>query len=410
MLISLHEAWQRLLPHLAPLPVEPCGRRDALGRVLAAPLAATADLPPEDVSAMDGYAAAAPLAAGDRRPVAGTVAAGDAPGRALPPGAALRVMTGAPVPLGADRVIRFEATAEAGGEVTFREVPPAGANIRRRGEVARAGEPLLAAGTALGPEALSVAASQGLAELPIHRPPRVAVLTTGDEVVPPERQPPPGHLRDSHTDYLLAAGRLLGLAFTPLGIAPDDRDALAERVAAGLADHDVLLVGGGVSAGDFDFVEEVLEAAGCRRLFDAVAIQPGKPLVAAVRAERPGTPRRLVFGLPGNPASVMVTYRLVVRPALLCLLGHRADPLGGLVAAELAAPSPGAGPRDRFLPARLELATGRLRVTPLSTQGSHDLPVQAHGPALLHVPAHTAPRAEGDPCRILLPDALPMLF
>lgn len=409
MLISLAEAWQRLLPHVAPLPAEPVARRDALGRVLATPLLATADLPPADVSAMDGYAAAAPLAAGDRRPVAGAVAAGDAPGRVLPPGAALRVMTGAPVPLGADRVIPFELTAEAGGEVDFREVPPPGAHVRRRGEVARAGEPLLAAGAALGPEALAVAASQGLAALPVHRPPRVAVLTTGDEVVPPESEPPPGHLRDSHTDFLLAAGRLLGLAFTPLGIAPDERDALAGRVAAGLADHDVLLVGGGVSAGDFDFVEEVLEAAGCRRLFDAVAIQPGKPLVAAVRAERPDSPRRLVFGLPGNPASVMVTYRLVVRPALLRLLGHHAEPLGGLIAAELAAPSPGAGPRDRFLPARVELAAGRLRATPLSPHGSHDLPAQARGPALLHVPAHTPPRPEGASCQILLPDALPTL-
>jgi molybdopterin molybdotransferase len=181
-------------------------------------------------------------------------------------------------------------------------------------------------------------------------------------------------------------------------------------VAAGLADHDVLLVCGGVSAGDFDFVEEVLAAAGCRRLFDAVDIQPGKPLVAAVRAEAPGAPGRLVFGLPGNPASVMVTYRLAVRPALLRLLGHPAEPLGGLLAAELAAPSPGAGARDRFVAARVELAEGVLRVTPLAARGSHDLPAQARGPALLHVPAHTPPRPAGVACRVLLPDALPASF
>ncbi|HEX2163804.1 MAG TPA: molybdopterin molybdotransferase MoeA, partial [Thermoanaerobaculia bacterium] len=310
-MISLDEAWRRLEPHLDPLPAARVPRREALGRVLAAPLAAAADLPPADVSAMDGFAVAGPLAEGDARPVAGVVAAGDPPGRALPAGAALRVMTGAPVPAGADRVIPFELADEAEGTVRFREVPAAGSHLRRRGEVTRAGQPLLPAGTLVGPEALALAASQGAVELAVHRPPRVAVLTTGDEVVPPEAEPPPGGLRDSHTDFLLAAGRGLGLASTPLGIAPDDREALAERVAAGLAGHDVLVVGGGVSAGDFDFVEEVLAAAGCAKLFDAVAIQPGKPLVAAVRAGGAAAERRLVFGLPGNPASVMVTWRLV---------------------------------------------------------------------------------------------------
>jgi molybdopterin molybdotransferase len=313
-------------------------------------------------------------------------------------------MTGAPVPEGADRVIPFEQTAEADGVVTFREVPAAGAHVRRRGEVARAGAPLLAAGTVLGPEALSVAASQGAAELPVHGAPRVAVLATGDEVVPPEAEPPPGRLRDSHTDYLLAAGRLLGLGFTALGIAPDDRAALAERIGAGLAGHDVLLVTGGVSAGDFDFVEDVLAAAGCEPLFDAVAIQPGKPLVAAVRPAAAGSPRRLVFGLPGNPASAIVTYRLVVRPALLRLLGRPAAPLADLVAGELAAAAPGAGPRDRFFPAVVVPGPGGLRVTPVAPQGSHDHLAQARGPALLHVPAGSPPRRPGEPCRVLLPD------
>ena len=403
-MISLDEAWQRLLPHLDPLPAVAVPRRDALGRVLARPLAATADLPPADVSAMDGYAVAAPLAAGEARAVAGVVAAGEAPGRELPAGLVLRVMTGAPVPAGADRVIPFELTGEAAGVATFHEVPPAGANVRRRGEVVRAGERLLDAGTVLGPEALAVAAAQGFVELPVHRPPRVAVLTTGDEVVPPESEPPPGHLRDSHTDYLLAAGRGLGLAFTALGIAADDRDVLAERVAAGLAEHDVLLVGGGVSAGDFDFVEEVLAAAGCRPLFDAVAIQPGKPLVAAVRPEADGRPRRLVFGLPGNPLSVIVTFRLVVRPALLRLLGRPAAPLSGFLPAVLAAPAPATRGRERFLPCRLDLGPDALRATPLPSEGSHDLAAQARAPALLHLPADAPERAAGEPCRVLPPE------
>lgn len=406
-MISLDDAWQRLLPHLDPLPAEEVPRRQALGRVLARPLAAAADLPPADVSAMDGYAVAAPLAPGDRREVAGVVAAGEAPGRELPAGRVLRVMTGAPVPLGADRVVPFEQTAEAGGVATFLAVPPPGAHVRRRGEVSRAGAPLLAAGTVLGPEALALAASQGFAALPVRRAPRVAVLTTGDEVVPPEAEPPPGHLRDSHTDYLLAAGRLLGLAFTPLGIARDDRADLAERVAAGLADHDVLLVGGGVSAGDFDFVEEVLAGAGLEPLFDAVAIQPGKPLVAAVRPEAAGAPRRLVFGLPGNPVSVIVTFRLVVRPALLRLLGRAADPRTGFLPARLAAPAPATTRRERFLPCEIEATPEGLRATPLDPEGSHDLATQARAPALLHLAAGAPARSAGDPCRVLPPDTGP---
>jgi molybdopterin molybdotransferase len=400
-MIPAAEAWQRLLPHLAPLDPERLARREALGRVLAEPLGATTDLPGTDVSAMDGYAVAAPLVAGDRRPVAGVVAAGEAPGRELPPGAALRIMTGAPLPAGADRVVPFELTAEEGGQVVFRHPLDAGSHVRRAGEVSRRGDALLPAGTRLGPEALALAAAQGHAELRVHAAPRVMVLTTGDEVVPPEREPAPGQLRDSHTDFLLAAGRRLGLAFTSLGIAPDRREALADRVAAGLAAADVLVLGGGVSAGDFDLVEEVLAAHGCRPLFAAVAIQPGKPLVAAVRPAGPAAARALVFGLPGNPAAVFVTFRLFVHPALLRLLGDPAEPLGGVVPGRLTAPAPGARDRERFLPARVENEGGALRVTPLTVQGSHDLAAYARATALLRVPAHAAPAAAGAACQVL---------
>ncbi len=403
-MIPPREAWSRLEPYLAPLPPERLERRAARGRVLAAPLDATVDVPPADVSAMDGYAVAGPLAAGDRRPVAGVIAAGDAPGRELPPGAALRIMTGAPLPAGADRVVPFELCEPADGEVRFATVPAAGAHVRRRGEVSRRGAAVLAAGTPVGPEALAVAATHGHGELTVHAAPRVAVLTTGDEVVPPEADPGPGQLRDSHTDFLLAAGAGLGLAFTALGIAPDDPEELAARVARGLATADVLLVCGGVSAGEFDFVETVLAGLGCRLLFDAVAIQPGKPLVAAVRPAGDGADRAaLVFGLPGNPASVMVAYRLFVRPALARLLGRPAGYLDDMLDGVLAAPAPPARDRDRFLPARLERGPDGWMVTPEAPRGSHDLAAQARGPALLHLPARTPAAAAGAACRVLPP-------
>jgi molybdopterin molybdotransferase len=320
MLLPPEAAWQAIASHLAPLPAEEVPRRQAAFRVLAQALQARVDVPAGDVSAMDGYAVAGPVAPGERRPVAVTIAAGDAPGFTLEPPAVARIMTGAPVPRGADRVIPVEATqpGDPGGNrdfVVFREGGEPGQHIRRRGEIQRAGSGLLPAGALLTPGALSVLATHGYGTVPVHRAPRIAILASGDEVVPPDAEPGPGQLRDSHTDFLLAAGASLRLAFTPLGIAPDREAELAALVERGLQ-SDVLLLCGGVSMGEFDLAEGVLARLGCRAVFDAVAIQPGKPLVFAVHE------RGLVFGLPGNPASVMVTFWLFVRPALRRLLGH----------------------------------------------------------------------------------------
>ena len=405
--LAPEEAWARLLPRLAPLAAETVARRAARGRVLAAALAATVDVPSADVSAMDGYALAGPLADGDVRAVAGRVAAGDPPGAAVPPGGALEIMTGAPLPAGADRVVPFELTDRGAGRVAVRRATAAGAHVRRRGEVVVAGDELFAAGTPLGPAALAVAAAHGHAELPVHRAPRVAVLTTGDEVVPPDETPGPGRLRDSHTDLLLAAGAALGLVFTPLGIAPDDPAELDRRIARGLEDHEVLLLGGGVSAGELDFVENVLAGLGFEPLVTSVAVQPGKPLVVAARGGEGGGAagdRRLVFGLPGNPASVLVTYLLFARPALLRLMGHRASPFGPARPGVLAAPAPGARDRHRFLPAAVEPPTAPgapPRLAPISLAGSHDLRAYARAGALLWVPPGSPPAEAGDPCRYL---------
>ena len=388
------EAWQCLLPYLDPLPAEALPRRLALGRTVAEALAATLDVPASDVSAMDGYALAGEVAAGEVRPVVGTVAAGDPPGLKVPAGAAARIMTGAPVPAGADRVIQVEWTDGGCEQVTFHRGAEPGAHIRRRGEIQRAGEPLLAPGDLLTPGALALLATHGIGEVAVFGAPRVAVLTTGDEVVAPERAPGPGQLRDSNTDFLLAAGASLGLGFTSLGIAPDRVEALSPLVERGLA-SDALLLCGGVSAGVFDLVEGVLAGLGCRTLFDAVAMQPGKPLVAA---HHPGG---LVFGLPGNPASVAVGFWLFVRPALRRLMGLEDGYWHGALAGELQAPLPAAKDRDRFLPAEVTFEGGRLRVAPVSARGSHDLAAFARGTALLRVPAGSPAASPGDPCEVL---------
>ena len=405
-MIPPEEAWRRLEPYLAPLPEERLARRKALGRVLSSGLEARVDVPFADVSAMDGYAFDGRAFSAPPLPVAGTVSAGDAPGLELAPGQAVRIMTGAPVPAAADRVIPVEQTSEAPGKgpddppgvELHAEVVP-GAHIRRQGEIIHRGSPLLAAGTLLTPGAMAQLATHGYREVPVHRAPTLALLPTGDEVVSPEAEPGPGQLRDSHSDFLIGACRSLGLEPRHLGIAPDDPEELRRRIEAGLS-SDVLVLTGGVSMGEYDLVEGVLQDLGCEILFEKVAVQPAKPVVAAVHP-RPGKAPGLIFGLPGNPASAMVAFWLLVRPALRRLLGSPDDLWHGALAATLAGPLPGAKDRARYLPAEVRFRDGDILAIPASTLGSHDLSAYACGTALVKVPAGSPERGPGEPCEIL---------
>lgn len=390
-MISPDELWSRIAARCRPGAAVATARRDALGRFLAEPLRARSDLPPLDVSAMDGYALAGGVAAGSELPVAGTVAAGDAPGARLEPGAALRIWTGAPLPAGADRVVAVEQTESVDERrVRILRPPPPGAAVRRRGEVTRVGDDLLPAGSRVTAAVAALAASQGEDRLITRSAPRVAVLSTGDEVVPASEEPPPGSLRDSHTDFLLAAGRGLGLELEPLGIAPDDPGALAGRLATALDRSDVVVTCGGVSMGGADHLPAVLGALGCRIEAHGVAIQPGKPLLFATRRAT------LVFGLPGNPASVMVGFRLFVRPALERLLGSPEAAFWS-EAFEVRSDAPlraGEG-RDRFLPALSIPGDGPRRARPLPSRGSHDLAAFARADLLLRVRAQQPPAEPG---------------
>jgi molybdopterin molybdotransferase len=388
-MVSCEEAWRRIASGLAPLASERCPRAAALGRVLAAPVRATAALPAVDVSALDGFALAGSVAAGARLPVAGTIAAGAAPAAELTPGRALEIWTGAPLPAGADRVVAVEQVERlADGGIRVLTPPEAGNAIRRAGEVTRPGDELLAAGAVLGPAALSLAASQGLAALEVHGAPRFAFLVTGDEITPAERTPAPGQLRDSHSDFLAAAARGLGLEAQALGRCDDHPERLAERLAPALEGAHVVATCGGVSRGGADHVPAVLERLGCRIEFHGVAVQPGKPLLFARRGAT------LVFGLPGNPASVMVAFRLFLRPALERLLGREAAFWDDARTWTLAGPLLAGAGRDRFLPARAEPA-GRAR--PLAARGSHDLAVFGRATLLARVRPGDAARSAGDP-------------
>ncbi len=397
-MLSPEQAWAAIAAEAATLRAERATRAEAVGRVLAEALAATVDVPAHDVSAMDGFAVGGDIEAGAVLPVDGIVAAGDPPGTNLCSGAALRIMTGAPAPAGADRVIPIEQTEfDAGtGVVRIVETAPAGSHIRRQAEVTAAGGPLLAAGELLTPGGAGVLATHGIGEAPVHRLPTVATLSTGDEVVPAEAEPGPGQLRDSHRDFLRAALAQLGIEARSLGIARDDPAELRARVERGL-DSDVLLISGGVSMGEFDFVEQVLgdTGLGCRILFDAVAIQPGKPLVAARHD------RGWVFGLPGNPASAMVAYWLLVRPLLRRMTGIADGFWRGAIRGRLKGGLPRAKGRDRFLPCRLEFASGEALVHPRPPLGSHDLVAYGAGSGLVRVPKFSAPAVAGETCEAL---------
>ena len=393
-LIGPEHAWSLIEAHLRPLASVAVPRREAAGRVLADPAHSTVDLPAHDVSAMDGYAVSGSVSAGVRLPVTGVVAAGDPPGLSLATGQTARIMTGAPIPTGTTTVVPVEETDGGREVVSFNRDLVDGAHIRRRAEIVATGDLILEAGTRLGPGALSLLASHGHDEVLVRSAPTVAFVSTGDEVVPPDVEPQPGQLRDSHSDFLLAVGRSLGLEVTPLGIARDTKESLTPLLRRGL-DFDVLLVSGGVSMGEFDVVEDVFADLGCQPIFDAVGVQPGKPLVVAHHQNG------LVFGLPGNPASVMVSFWLFVRPALRRLMGLADSYWHGALNGRLAAPLPGAKGRDRFLPAEVEFADGEILVYPAPPKGSHDLMAYARGSALVRVPAGSKQAAVGSPCQIL---------
>ncbi|MCX8032352.1 MAG: molybdopterin molybdotransferase MoeA [Thermoleophilia bacterium] len=334
-LTSIEEARLRILAEATPLPAEKRPLAQALGLVLAEDVFAPHPLPPFDNAGMDGYAIRArdvAEATADepvRLAIVDTVAAGQVSSHKVGPNEAVRIMTGAPIPEGADAVVQREATSEDGDYVLVREPVKPGRHVRWAGEDVAAGERALAAGTPIGPAEIGLLASLGQALVLVHRPPSVAIISTGSELVEVDQPLRPGQVHNSNAYTLRALCQQMGLEPHVLGIVPDDYEATKRLFEEGLA-HDVLLTTGGVSVGHFDFVKDVQDELGVERRLWGVAVKPGKPLVFGVRG------KTLVFGLPGNPVSSMVSFELFVRPALLRLMGHRRNlrPLYKAVVAE----------------------------------------------------------------------------
>ncbi len=317
--LSVAAAQARILAALTPLPSERVPLAEALGRVLAAPVVSRRTLPPFANSAMDGYAVQAADIAGATAeqptvlPVRGESRAGTVPSRRLHAGTAMRIMTGAPLPEGADTVVRHEDTDNGRYSVAIRVAVPHGTSVRLAGEDMRAGDEVLYPGRRLRSGDLAACAALGEVWLEVGRRPRVAVLSTGDELVEPEREPGPGQIVDSNGVAVTAAVREAGGDPVRLGIARDTVDDLRRLLEEG-ARCDLVVTSAGVSVGDHDHVREVVEEMGSLDLW-RVAMRPGRPLaVGSVR----GVP---FIGLPGNPVSSQVTFELFARPAILALQG-----------------------------------------------------------------------------------------
>ncbi|MGD0155066.1 MAG: gephyrin-like molybdotransferase Glp [Terracidiphilus sp.] len=390
----------------------------ALGRVLAEPLRADSDQPPFARSTRDGFACRAAEASTHRRlAAAGTTRAGQAPPGPLPRGSVWEIMTGAPVPTGVDAVVMLEhvETAGTGLALTARLLPPRsvakGDNIVARGAQARKGDLLLPTGTVIGAAQIALAASCGCATLKVFLRPRIAILSTGDELVPIRSTPGPGQIRNSSSAMLAAMVRAAGGSPWILPVARDTANSL-DAALARAATADLLLITGGVSAGKFDLVEPALAHMGARFHFTGVRIQPGKPLVFGElrpRSTKAGPKLRSMqwFGLPGNPVSSAVTFLLFAAPVIAALAGRCArgqsfdcGPRFALAyLAEDVKAKPGL---TRFLPGACTFAESVPQVALVPWQGSGDLAAMARANCFLVVPEDADRLPAGSTVRILL--------
>ena len=399
-MISVREALDLVLARVRPGPAETVPLDLAPGRVLAADVVAGIALPPFTNSQMDGYAVrSADLAnAAPERPatlrVIATAAAGRPSAVAVEPGTAVRIMTGAPLPAGADAVVRQEDTERSGETVLVRVAARPREFVRPQGEDVAAGETVLARGRILGAADVGLLAAVGRVLVPVAVPPRVAVLSTGDEVVPPGEPLPPGCVYNSNAWALAAACREVGATAVVLPIARDDRRALRDAIAHA-ASFDVALSIGGVSVGDFDHVKEAIAEVGLERVFWRVAQKPGKPLVFA---ERDG---RLFFGLPGNPVSALVCFDLYVAPALRSRLGA-ATPFACCEEVEMASDVSTAAGLTEFVRCTLAGAGRRAIASPTASQSSGALRSLARADALVVSPPGEGRLAAGSLVRAIL--------
>ena len=397
VMISVDEALGIVLQEIEPLGDEAVGLHHALGRVLAQEVRADLDLPPFDRARMDGYAVrsedtrAAPVTLR----VAGEIAAGASFDGELRPREAIKIFTGAPMPAGADAVQKVEVTRQKGDAVEIMESVRHGQFITPRASEVRSGDVVAEPGRAIGPAEMATLASFGYSRVEVGRRPRVAVLSTGSELVDVSVKPSGAQIRNSNSYTLSSYARRAGASVELLGTVKDTPEATREALLKAADQRDVVITSGGVSMGDYDLVKAALQEIGAQVFFDKVSIRPGKPTVFARRG---GT---FFFGLPGNPVSTSVTFNVFVRPALRQMQGDRA-PLLQTVRARLARPLKDSSDRRSYLPASLSIKDGAAAVESLKWGGSSDLVAFMRADALIIVREDVHEIAEGELVEVLL--------
>jgi len=400
-MIPLEKAQQIILQEAGVLPAEEIGLLQSLNRVLAHDIYAGDNLPPFDRSPLDGYAVRAEdiAPASLENPVCleviEEIRAGYEAVREVTPGTAIAVMTGSPLPGGADVVVMFEETQRQGQAVSVCKSYPANSNISRAGEDVRKGEMVLEAGSVITPGAVGMLAALGYSRVEVFRRPRVALLSTGDELVDIDQPLRPGKIRNSNLYALAAAVQEAGGETVLLGVAPDEREATAHKVSQGLAEADLVLTTGGVSVGDYDVVKEVLAGLGADLLFWRVAMKPGTPSVAAKKGDK------LVIGLSGNPAAALITFELLVRPALRKMQGRKGIWRQGATAV-MEDQFLKNGRQRRFLRAMVYREKGGYRVALAGKQNPGVMKSILHCNALIDVPPERGPLQAGDTVEVIL--------
>lgn len=378
-----------ILANVSPLGVERVDLLAALGRVVAEDVAAPWDMPLCDNSAMDGFAVReADCRLGGSLRVTGYIPAGGTVTPAIDPGCAVRIMTGAPIPPGCDAVVPVEETEERDDEVLLREKVKRPQHIRFRGEDVRRGDTVVSAGTMILPPEISMLASFGKATVPVVRRARVAVLSTGDELIELGEQPGSGKIINSNALSLAAAIREVGAEPILLGIARDSRESHREKMAEGLK-ADVLITSAGVSAGDRDLVRDCLAELEVRQLFWKVEMKPGGPTAFGMKEGKP------VFSLPGNPVSTMITFEELVRPALLRMMGHRRV-IKPYVQATLRGEVRKKPGKVQFLRVRIEVENGMNWAIPAGDQNTGILRTMLRANGIAMLPKDKTVFSQGD--------------
>jgi molybdopterin molybdotransferase len=394
-LISVTEAQRLILERAHRLDAERVPIERAAGRVLAEPAAALTDLPPFPSSAMDGFAVRSEDAPpGARLLVVARIAAGAPTERSLAPGEAMAISTGGAVPTGADTVIPLELVEDAGETIEAREAVTAGRHVRPAGSDIRAGETVLEPGLRLGPAQVAALAAAGVDEVQCTKRPRVGILVTGSELKAPGQPLAAGEIYESNGLLLATALQLAGAVPAQLGVVGDDAAELERAMERALLGFDMLVTSGGASVGPHDLVRETQAGLRVEEVFWGVAVKPGKPVAFGMRRDH------LVFNLPGNPVSVLVTFELFVRPAVNALLGLP-DPEPDYRQGVLAAPVRRNDQRDEFVRARARRDGDRVVLEPIEGQESHMIARSGRANALVAVEAGEGELTAGTPVRYL---------